>query len=237
MLSENQLAYIGLITKGKNKFYLYDIKICSFDINYNFKNIIEAPYGETKSRNTFTLYSFSLNNRNKVNLPVITYKNSRKEIYSEYIFKLPATLNSLYNFSYDYKKTLNNSLANLFKLNNLINDSNKNFSIGFNNNFIKTAITDKISHIFIFFSLNLIIIALSWRLRSNYLTGIPKIHLLIILAIPFFIYIFINTIQKYNTIFYSTLAISTNIFILLILCFVINIVLMLFSIFYIASTK
>ena len=238
MLSQNRLMYTGLITKGKNKFYLYDIKIYTFDTNYNFKNVIEAPYGETKSMDTFTLYSFSLNNRDKVNLPIITYDNFRKEIYPEYIFKLPVALNSLYNFSYDYNKTFNSSLISLFKLNNLVGENNnKNFSIGFNNNFIKSAIVDKISHVFIFFSLNLIIIAFSWRLRSNYLTGIPKMHMLIILAIPFFIYIFVNTLQKYTTIFYSTLALSINFIILLVLCFIINIAIMLFSIFYIASTK
>ena len=97
-------------------------------------------------------------------------------------------MNLLYNFSYDYEKTFNSSLISLSKLYNTISENKKeNFSIGFNSNFIKSAIADKISNILIFLSLNLIIISLSWRLRSNYLTGIPKIHLLIILAIPFFI--------------------------------------------------
>lgn len=238
MLSNNRLMYIGLITKGKNKFYLYDIKIYTFDTNYNFKNVIEAPYGETKSMDTFTLYSFSLNNRNNSYMPVITYENSRKEIYPEYMFKLPASLNSLYNFSYDYEKTFYTSLINLSMLYNLINENkNNDFSIGFNKNFIKSAIADKISNILIFLSLNLIIMAFSWRLRSSYLTGIPKIHWMVILAVPFFIYIFVNALQKYITLFYSTLAFSTNFILLLVICFVINIIIILFSIFYITSTK
>ena len=171
-------------------------------------------------------------------MPVITYENSRKEIYPEYMFKLPASLNSLYNFSYDYEKTFYTSLINLSMLYNLINENkNNDFSIGFNKNFIKSAIADKISNILIFLSLNLIIMAFSWRLRSSYLTGIPKIHWMVILAVPFFIYIFVNALQKYITLFYSTLAFSTNFILLLVICFVINIIIILFSIFYITSTK
>jgi len=238
MLSNNRLMYIDLITKSKNKFYLYNIKIYNFDANYNLINVIEAPYGETKSLDTFTLYSFSLIDRNNNHLPIITQANSNKETYSEYIFKLPASMNYIYNFSYDYKKTFNSSLIKLFKLYNLINENkNQNFSIGFNSNFIKNAITDKLTNTFLFFSLSLIIISISWRLRSNYMTGIPKIHLIIILCIPVFVYIFVDTLQKYITAFYSTLTLSTNFFLLLVICFVINIAIMLLSIFYISSTK
>ncbi len=236
ILSQNRLMYTGLITKGKNKFYLYDVKIYNFDTNYNFKNVIEAPYGETKSSDTFTLFSFSINNRDTFYFPEITNSNSNKEIYPDNIFKLPSSMNDLYNFSYDYEKTFNSSLINLFKLNNLITET-KNFSIGFNGNFIKSAITEKISYFFLFFSINLIIIGLSWRFRSNYVSGIPKIHYIIFLIIPFFVFIFFNLFQNYITAFYSTLAFSFNLFTTIIISLILNIILLLFSLIYISRTK
>lgn len=236
MLSQNRLMYIGLITKGKNKFYLYDIKIYTFETNYNLKNIIEAPYGETKNSDTFTVYSFSINDRNIYYLPEITDANSNKEIYPDHLFKLPASINDLYTFSYDYEKTFNSSLANLFNLNNIIS-KNKNFSIGFNGNFIKSAITGKISYIFLFFSLNLITLGLAWRLRSNYLTGIPKIHFAIFLIIPLFVFIFFNLLQNYITAFYSTLAFTFSLYIAILISFILNFILLILSLIYISRTK
>lgn len=240
MLSQNTLLFIGRITSGYSKHYLYDVKIYSFDDNFNVKSIIKAPYGETKSPSTFTLYSYSLTDRNNYSYPIVSYSNGKEEILNEYIFELPqsTTMSTLYNFTYDYKKTLSFSLFKLFQLKKLISSESSNkFSIGFNNNFIKTAIADKVSRVFLFFSLNLIFISLAWRFRTTYFTGIPFVHLILILVIPVFIYFTINILLTFITSFYSILSVVTSFASILIISFVINIFIMLSSIIFIASSK
>ncbi len=239
MLAPRTLIYISSIIKRLNKFYFYDVKIYNLDNKFKINSIIESPYGETKSPDSFTLYCYSLKNRKIENYPTITYSNSSKKRYSDYIFSLPVSMNTLYNFSYDYNKTLGFSLAKLFQLKNFtIKEKGANdFSIGFNNNFIKTAIADKISRIFIFFSICLILISLSWRFRSSYISNIPIFHYLLMLIIPFFIYVIVNILQTFITSFYSILSLTTNFAVMLIISFVLNIILMIFSIIYIASSK
>lgn len=240
MLGPRKLIYIGAIIRVPQKYFLYNVKIYNFNNNYKVESIIEAPYGETKSHNTFTLYAYSLFKENIEYYPMIKYPDGTRKRYKDILFELPININTLYNFSYDYHKTINFSLFKLFRLKNstvVKSDDNADFSIGINNDFIKTAIADKLSKIFIFFSISLIFISLAWRMRSNYLLHPPIMHLILMMALPVFFYIFVNIIQTFITSFYSFLSLTTTFFLMIVICIALNLCIMLFSIVYIAGTK
>jgi hypothetical protein len=156
------------------------------------------------------------------------------------IYSLPVDMVNLFNFSYNYEKALNYSLVKLFQIKDigLNKQYNGNFTMGFNNNFIKTAIADKISRIFLFFAFSLIIITVSWRLRSNYTGGkIPVIHYPLFLTIPLFIYFLVELLHIITTSLYSMLALTTDFYLMLILCFVFNIIITFLSIIIISGNK
>ena len=237
MLSKNQLIYFGNITVGIDTYYLYNVKIYNLNDSFKILSTIEAPFGQTKALNDFTLFSFSKDDRKISNLPVI--KNAGKqEVNKDYIFMLPADMNILYNFSYDYKRTFGFSLINLFKLKNIAdNGGGLNYSAGFNAKYIKTAILDKMSLVFLFFSINLIFISIAWRFRSNYIGSISLFNLILITVIPVFLYFFSNILQIFETSFYTMISELANFSLILVICFAINSVLTFFSIIYIASSK
>jgi tetratricopeptide (TPR) repeat protein len=158
---------------------------------------------------------------------------------SDYIFKTPTDINILYNFSYDYNKALNFSLVKLSQLADLtFKKNNENsFSLGFNNTFLKTAIADKISRIFLFFALGLIIISISWKLRANYVGGIPALHFPFMLMIPVFIIFVVKICENMTTTLYSMLSATFEFNILLIICFVLNGLFLAGSIIYISANR
>jgi len=304
----NTLVYIDYIVKKydneslRNTYYLYNVKIITFD--NSFKNIktIFAKYGQAKSLNTYTLYCYDISNRDNEFYPILYENNvSKGEIKKEYIFRFPVDINTLYNFSYNYSKTFNFSLLRLFLLNNLganvlnivnefdinefenvilpkiknkkekefvltlyklepftkkyyINEDiteeqksklykifsnigikKENLSIGFNLNFIKTAIADKISRFFMFFYMSLFIMALSWRLRSNFFGSIKKIYLPFLILIPFFIFFLLEIIYTLNTLLCSIMAISLNFEMLLLFSICFNLLLTIIATIFISA--
>ncbi len=250
MKDKNTLIQFGKIVKTFDYFYVYDVKIVDFDNNFNIKDVIYAPYGRTlnlldvKNRNVektadkLTLYSFSKNDRENEYMPVmVNFSSQSKKTYPDYVINLPANLEIFYDFSYDYNKTLGFSLIKLFMLKNLTKDRGQNISIGLNTDFIKTAILDKISRIFLFFSICLIFIGLAWRLKSTYLGNIPALHFVLMLALPVFLYYFVYVLRIFISSFYSVLILAGGFNMVLIITFAINIVIMICSIIYIAASK
>ncbi|OHD12243.1 MAG: hypothetical protein A2086_03505 [Spirochaetes bacterium GWD1_27_9] len=299
MLTIDMAKKVLDMDKLENTFYLYGVKIYKFDDNFNIKDVIYAPYGQAKSQLFFTLYCYSLQDKNVEYFPIpeiieekyfsqilenvsnedenyllslydksnYIYKikkdvsdsekiktakiikeskfNIKNIIYDEnskfmdYIFKFPTDINVLYNFSYDYNKALNFSLFKLFQLKDFVIKDQQivSFSAGFNNNFLKTAITDKISRIFLFFAISLIFIGISWRLRANFIGNVPIYYFVLMIIIPLFIYVIIKIIQVFTTSFYSVLSHSVNFLSLLVICFIVNSIITIFSIVFIATNR
>jgi len=305
MIKDNIMLSVGFITKVlnmdtlENIFYLYDVKLYKFDEKFNIATIIYSPYGRSKGKDAFTLYSYDINDReieyfpfpivlqesefnkitNRLNssdkeifmnyyelkdgqykiernldeiekikigkiikeskLNILTLLDKEKKRTLDYIMNFPVDINIIYNFSYDYNKALNFSLYKLFSLKDfdIKNIEKSTFSIGFNNNFLKTAIVDKISRTFLFFAFGLLLITLSWKLRANYLGNFPIIYIPLISLIIVFIYFISNIIYVYSTMFYSMLGFSISFYTMLIICFVVNIVITFVSIIFVASNK
>jgi len=169
----------------------------------------------------------------------LSFIDHNKNKKMDYILNFPIDINIIYNFSYDYNKAINFSLYKLFSLKdfNIKNIEKSSFSIGFNNNFLKTAIVDKISRIFLFFAFGLIIITLAWKLRANYIGNFPLIYIPLVVLIIIFFYFLTNLIYLFSTIFYSMLSFSVNFSTVLIISFIINILITIASIIFIASNK
>ncbi len=305
MLKNNLMIDIDFITKAldmeklENFFYMYDVKLYSFDDEFNIKSIIYIPFAQSKSLTTFTTYCYDLQDRNVEYFPipllidkkyfedilskidddkksVLTtfyevkencYKNEKKlandekikigkiikeaginilsiadtenKKTSDYILNFPIDINVIYNFSYNYKKAINFSLYKLFQLRdfNFKNIEESSFSIGFNNNFLKTAIADKISRLFLFFALGLVFITISWRLRADYLGNFPVQYIPMSILTVCFMYFISNIIQVYSTFFYSVLAFSLPLSSMLIISFLISFIITVFSIIFIASNR
>ena len=237
MLSKNKLIYISNITVGVDTYYLYNVRIYNLNDAFKILSTIEAPYGQTKALNDFTLFSFSKDDRKILYMPVLKSGGSQV-VNNESLFMLPARMDILYNFSYDYAKTFNFSFFDLFKLKNIVeSDSKLSYSVGFNADFIKTAILEKISLVFLFFSINLIIIGFAWRFRAKYNGKIPFFDLILMTVIPLFLYLFLAIIEISVTAFYSMISQLAAFSLILVICFVLNSVITFFSIIYIAASK
>ncbi|HOV15840.1 MAG TPA: hypothetical protein PK771_16240, partial [Spirochaetota bacterium] len=69
MIKDNIMLSVGFITKVlnmdtlENIFYLYDVKLYKFDEKFNIATIIYSPYGRSKGKDAFTLYSYDINDR------------------------------------------------------------------------------------------------------------------------------------------------------------------------------
>jgi hypothetical protein len=245
-----RLFQFGRIVKTFDSYYLYNVKIVDFDKNYNIRNVIISPYGRTievkniknknieKISNKITLYSYMMDNKNIEYKPrIFDMTNLTNEEYPEYLIDLPANLEVFYDFSYDYNKTLGFSLVKLFMLKNMVMEDKKALSIGLNLDFIKTAILDKISRIFLFFSICLIFIGLAWRLKSYYMGHIPLSHFILMLAVPISLYYFLQVFNILNSTFYSLLILIGDFNMVLIITFAVNILIMIASILFVASSK
>ncbi|MBN2544903.1 MAG: hypothetical protein JXB50_03835 [Spirochaetes bacterium] len=240
-IGPNDFLHIEEISKFFNYFYCYNIRIYNINNDFKVNYIIESKYGITKSDNKISLYTFSQSNRNEEYYPSIIVNNKRQR-YDKIFIEIPVSLNNLFEFSYNYEKTLNTSIISLFSLrkisaNKNSKNKNDNYSIGLNKHLIETAILDKVSRLFLFFAINLIMISIAWRFRSTYINKFPIIFYLFLLIIPVFIYYFINFILSSITLIISVLLLIINFNILLIFCIVINIIIVLISIFLIASCR
>ncbi|MCG8569665.1 MAG: hypothetical protein MJB14_05965 [Spirochaetes bacterium] len=202
-------------------------------------NLLKSNY--TMQKNGQYLLNHEIDEKTREKIWKI-FQKSELNIFP-HILNFNINIDLLYNFSYNYQKALNFPLNRLFSLRNLSgyqinNDLNEmDFSYGFNNNFIKTAIMDKISLIFIFFYMNIFFIAFSWRNKAHFQKNIPFLYQLFYPIILLFVFLIITGIKYYNTTFYSILSYSLDFWILLITCIVINLLLSIAAILYLSSTK
>lgn len=175
---------------------------------------------------------------------ILELVSDKKKDYLDYIMQFPVDINIIYNFSYDYNKALNFSLIKLLKLKDFAIKQDKanknqdyNFSIGFNNNFLKTAITDKISRIFLFFAVSLLIIAFAWKYRIKDYISFSLLNYIMLLLIPVFIYVIVQITGVVTTSFYSILAQTVDFQTMLIVCFVLNSIILISSVIVLAGSK
>ncbi|MBP7554049.1 MAG: hypothetical protein KA885_11545 [Spirochaetes bacterium] len=220
LLDPYSTVYIGNIVKTYNDdftytYYLYDVKINYFDAKNNISKLIKADFGQMKTNYLATLYCFDISDRNREFFPTMTENGVTTVLKDKYLYTIPVDINTLYNFSYDYEKTLTFPIVKLLRLKNYKFAGTNN--VGINMDFVKTAILDKISRYFIFFTLSLLAISLSWRLRSKYLGNFPILLYPILLVIPVFLYFVIKTVLYFSTLTYSILSGCLDFTILLII--------------------
>lgn len=79
-------------------------------------------------------------------------------------------------------------------------------TLGFEKKFIKAAILDQISRMFLFIVLGLFLITLSWRTKADYIGMIPAAQWPLLILIPVFVYLLIKIIQRLITIGMSTIS-------------------------------
>lgn len=205
-------VYENGILKGElKKDYIFSFPV---DINtlYNFS------YNYSKTFNFSLLRLFRLNNLGANVLTIVSefdisafenvilpkIKNTKDKEFLLNNYKLDQ-----FTKKYYLKEDITeNDKTKLYKILNNIGIKKENISIGFNLNFIKTAIADKISHFFMFLYLSLFIMTISWRLRSNFFGNIKKIYIPFIIIIPIFIYFLLELIYTLNTLLSSIVAVS-----------------------------
>lgn len=239
LLDPNSMVYIGSIVKTYNEdftytYYLYDIKINYYDAKNNKKSLIKADFGQMKTNYLATLYCFDLSDRNREFFPTITENGVATVLKDKYLYNIPIDINTLYNFSYDYEKTLTFPIVKLLRLKNYKFSGINN--VGINMDFVKTAILDKISRYFIFFTLGLLAISLSWRLRSKYLGNFPFLLYPVLLVIPAFLYFVIKMVFYFSTLTYSILSGCLDFTILLIIAIAFHSILSAVSAIFLAVT-
>lgn len=98
---------------GRTLYYFYDIKIYRFDEQNELESIISSPYGELKSNNVLTLYSYMKSDRNIEFYPLL--EKVKKDSFERYILRESsleeeARLKSLYSPEGSYY-TLNENTA------------------------------------------------------------------------------------------------------------------------------
>lgn len=239
LLDPNSMVYIGSIVKTYNEdftytYYLYDIKINYYDAKNNKKSLIKADFGQMKTNYLATLYCFDLSDRNREFFPTITENGVTTVLKDKYLYNIPIDINTLYNFSYDYEKTLTFPIVKLLRLKNYKFSGINN--VGINMDFVKTATLDKISRYFIFFTLGLLAISLSWRLRSKYLGNFPFLLYPVLLVIPAFLYFVIKMVFYFSTLTYSILSGCLDFTILLIIAIAFHSILSAVSAIFLAVT-
>lgn len=222
--------------KSSNYFYRTPISI---DILQNFTN----NYEETLSYpivDLFRLKNIVLNNRLSVFRKQWAISFFEKNILQEVNSEDRAKLLSLYKKNLNMNSYIQNEVINKNNKKEVVHIFNKlfpNFTIGFNYALIKTAILDKISRIFLFLSFSLFMLGFTWRYKAGYISSIPKLHIMLFVVIPIAIFILIKILYSLIIIFYSILVSALNFNIVMIICFVLNIAILLFCIFYLAGTK
>ncbi|HBD94610.1 MAG TPA: hypothetical protein DC057_10615 [Spirochaetia bacterium] len=139
----------------------------------------------------------------------------------------------LYNLKYDNRDDTSFSMYNLLKLNNSYKNNLINNS-GFSLNFISIGISQKISRIFIFLSVSLLLISVCFRYRVKEFKSIY--YLLIPIAIVF-IYLMFQCVMYYSNLFISTFSNIFTIFQLALFIIIVNIIVLFFVILYDSSTQ
>ena len=79
-------------------------------------------------------------------------------------------------------------------------------ALGFEKKFIKAAILDQISRMFLFIVLGLFLITLSWRTKADYIGMIPAAQMPLLVLIPVFVFLMIKILQTLITIGMSTIS-------------------------------
>ncbi len=239
MAKPNQFIYFGEIIPFSGTYYVFDVKIVDFDDNFNVTKTVTAPYGEFKNKQIFTMYTYSLNDRDLEFYPESEVSNGSKQtLKNDYIFTIEADISTLYNFSYDYERALDFAIFRLYEMRSFsgVSQGNETFSMGFNNNFIKTAIIDKISKDFMIFTLSLFMIVLGWKFRSKTGLQMGLRYYVLLPSIPLIFVAMINGFISINTHFYSILGTIMNFNLLLVVCIVLNVLLMVSAIVVVAGT-
>jgi len=241
LLDQHSTIYIGNIVKTYNEdftytYYLYDIKINYFDAKTNKRSLIKADFGQMKTNYLATFYCFDISDRNREFFPTITENGVTKVLKDNYLYTIPVDINTLYNFSYDYEKTLTFPIVKLLRLKNYKFTGSNNNNAGINMDFVKTAILDKISRYFILFTLGLLTISLSWRLRSKYPGAFPISLYPILPVIPLFLYFVIKTALYFSTLTFSILSGCVDFTILLIIAVAFHSILLAVSAIFLAVT-
>ncbi len=223
------ILYEDNISKGEIKrdyIFKFPVDINTlYNFSYNYSRVFNFSLLKLLQLNNLGANIFNIINEIEINefenfiLPKIKNKKDKEFILN--IYKLD-------NFSKKYY--LNDNLteqekSKVIKIFSKIGIKQNNSSIGFNLNFIKTAISDKISRFFMFFYLSLFILTLSWRLKLNFFGNIKKSYLPFLLLIPFFIFFILELIYNLNTLICSIISLSFNFEILLLVTIILNLLL------------
>jgi len=174
---------------------------------------------------------FDINEFENFILPKIKDKKSKELLLNVY------KLNQLTKKYYLIDDITEEQKSKLIKIFSKIGLKQGSLSIGFNVNFIKTAIVDKISRFFMFFYLSLFFITLSWRLKVDYFSTMKKIYLPFLLFIPFFIFFLLEIIYTVNTLLCSIMAVSFNFELLLLVSIIFNLLITIISTIFLSANS
>lgn len=220
------LLYENSIFKGEiKKDYIFkfpvDINIL-YNFSYDYSRVVNFSLLKLLELNNMGLNisnyitEFEINEFENFILPKIKDKKNKKFVMD--IYKLDQLTKKYYlndNITEQEKRRILKIFSN-------IGIKQSNMTVGFNLNFIKTAIADKISRFFIFFYLSLFILTLSWRLKPSFVMGLKKIYFLFILFIPFFIFFILELVYNLNTLICSIISVSFRFEILLLVIITFN---------------
>ncbi len=234
----NSLSLIAFSAKNQNDIYYPLLTKMSVDAFENLKSKLDK---------STALYFNSVyeNNNNFMVIKQLSDSDFKKigliynslNTYTSYIEKGRIVFNFdmdlLYNLKYDNRDDISFSMYNLLKLNNSYKNNLINNS-GFSLNFISIGISQKISRIFIFLSVSLLLISICFRYRVKEFKSIY--YVIIPLAIVF-IYLMFQCIMYYNNLFITTFSSIFTIFQLSLFIIIVNIVVLFFVILYDSSTQ
>ncbi len=154
-----------------------------------------------------------------------------------FIFPLPISPSLLYDFSFEYQDMLRLPFSKLVKLEQW---SEANIEEGINNGFsfdtIETAVANKISNIFLFFSLSLLAISIGWLFRSTAIS-VSIGYYLYAIFIPLFVYVVVSLCTIFNTKLYSTLMQVLPFGLMVVVALALNIIFAVASIFVVSASS
>ena len=167
--------------------------------------------------------------------------NVKKDLFGisekNYIFPLPISPSLLYDFSFEYKDMLRLPFSQLIRLKQWSESNLKDgFNSGYSFDIIESAVANKISSIFLFFSLCLLAIFLAWRFRSLAIV-VSFSHYIYAIFIPFFVYVVVHLCNIFNTKLYSTLMQILPFGVMIVVALVLNIIFAIFSILVVAASS
>lgn len=154
-----------------------------------------------------------------------------------YVLSINESFFTLYDFTYDYNEVIDFSLFRLFGISDFsLIEETRDFYAGYNKNFIKSVIADKISKLFLFFTINLLLITLAWRHRARYVGFLPLKYIIISPIIFVFVYFFIGVFYAFSTMFQTLMSYAFSLKSMIMINFIFHIIFMTFAIVITAST-